>query len=126
MDIESQNLVKLTGRISGIRFERNSAGNLMHAGLTMSTRFQKVNGSMETQRVTVELIVFQRHNKTDLDTIRENDIVTVTGEIKNQPLINGWTGNYTRMYRIFVYEITVLGTKSDNLLVEETKALTYD
>ena len=126
MDIKSQNLVKLTGRISGIRFEYNSAGNLMHAVLTTATRFQRVNGTTEVQKNNLDLIVFQRHNRTDLGTIREGDIVTITGEIKNQPLVNAWTGRYARVLRIFVYEIAVLGSASDNLLVEDTKAETFD
>lgn len=92
--------------------------------LENATRFQKINGRYETQTNQHLCMLWQRHNKNDLRSIRTGDIINITGELKNQAVNDGY--RWTRRIMVFVYDFEILGHANDNLVVEETKARTYD
>lgn len=124
MDITCENQIKMTGRVTSV--EDKFYGEHRYIMLTLKnvTRFQKINGAFETQTNLHTCMLWQRHNKNSLDLINSGDIISVTGELKNQSVTNGYT--WSRRIMVFVYDFAVLGHADDKLLCEETKAKTYD
>jgi hypothetical protein len=124
MDITSQNQIKVTGRVTFARHGAYGEHPVLTLSLGCMTTFQKINGKFETQTNEFECMLWQRHNKNDISLISTGDIISVTGELKNQAVFTGY--NWTRKMMLFVYDFEIIGGKEDKLVPEKTKALTYN
>jgi len=124
MDISCTNQLKMTGRVTYIASGYYDVYHYVTLTLKTATRFQKINGQYETQTNEHECMLWQRHNKNNLNIIKNGDIISITGELKNQAIYGryGWT----RRMMVFVYDFEVLGHEDDTLLIEESKAETYE
>lgn len=124
MDITCQNQIKVTGRVTYTRPGAYREHPVLTLSLECMTTFQKINGNFETQTNEFECMLWQRHNKNDISLISPGDIISVTGELKNQAIYKGY--NWTRKMMIFVYDFEIIGGNKDKLIPEKTKALTYN
>ena len=124
MNISCTNQIKMTGRVMSIRHGYYGEYNHVMLALQNATRFQKINGRYETQTNLHTCMLWQRHNKNDLNTIKEGDIISITGELKNQAVMVNF--RWIRQMMLFVYDFEILGHAEDKLLPEETKAQTYE
>ena len=129
MEITSQNLIQLTGRITEAHEEYvtgwGTGHRLIHAIIETKTRFEKINGTKAVNTRPHVLFIWQRHNRNSVDLIKEGNIIKITGEIKDQALVDAYTGRYKSMLRIFVYDFELLGGPKDELVVEDSQAKTY-
>ena len=121
--ITCRNEIRMTGKVASIADGYYGEHYHVMLSLVTITRFQKINGNYETQTNTHKCILWQRHNKNDLRMIECGDIISITGELKNQAVSMGY--GFKREKMIFVYDFEIQGHAEDEIAAEQTKAITY-